>query len=99
MAKVNTHGFKMTGLRRASGDTEGNTRVYSGLTFQINYNAKTGYVWTDRLWGGCNLSVYGDKNIHHIATTYGHMTMQEIANRIARYMTEFNNYKERIEHD
>ena len=81
---LNTHNIKMHGLKRASGETinYGNT----GWHTQISYDMETGDVYTDLLLGE-SWSEYPPEVITVCHTTR-HMTMQEIADAIARAMAQ-----------
>ena len=78
MAKVNTHGFKMIGLKKASGMTTS----WSGYT-QISYNRETGEIYCNDHDSLNSWSEYHDHNIFTVAKASSHMTMQEIADAIA----------------
>lgn len=87
MAKVNTHGLKMIGLKKASGSTE-NYGYYSGMYDEIFYNVETGEVWTvfQCSLGHNSWTEYHDENIVKICNTDEHMTMQEIADCIYNHI-------------
>lgn len=82
MAKVNTYGLKINGLKAASGET----RNYSdrALYDELFYDRATGEVWTVFQCSlGCNSwTVYHSPNVIKICNTARHMTMQEIADAI-----------------
>ena len=80
--KINKHGLKMHGLKSASGDTRDYGR---NCYIQISYNTRTGEVLTDYHCsiGGNSWTEYHDSDIIRIGNTSRHMTMQEIADRIA----------------
>jgi len=82
MAKVNTYGINIKGLKAASGST----RNYSDRSFydELFYDLKTGEVWTVFQCSlGCNTwTEYHDPNVTRICNTASHMTMQEIADAI-----------------
>lgn len=83
MKKINLHGMKITGLRKASGSTGGwNPR--SGGYEEIFYDRSTGEVWTisHANLGHNSWTEYHDPNIIRVATTDEHMTMQQIADAI-----------------
>lgn len=83
MAKINTYGLKMTGLKKASGSTQ-DYGFYSGLYDEIFYDLSTGEVWTKFQ---CSLgyntwTVYNDAAIVKVGNTCKHLTMQQIADMI-----------------
>jgi hypothetical protein len=84
MAKINTHGLKMHGLKKASGETQ-NYGYYSGSYVQINYDVSTGDVWTDYHYslGQNSWTEYRDSDVITVCRTSCHMTMQEIADAIS----------------
>lgn len=47
MNSINTHGRKMTGLRKAAGESKGLRGSYDPGYLQVNYDVSTGKVWTD----------------------------------------------------
>ena len=74
----------MHGLKSASGNTKNYGR---GCYIQISYNTRTGgEVLTDYhcSLGGNSWTEYHDRDITTIKNTSRHMTMQEIADAIAR---------------
>ena len=82
MKKINTHGLKMVGLKKASGNTGCSTpNAYD----ELFYNRTTGEVWTVFQYsiGHNSWTKYHDRSIIKIGETSEHMTMQEIADRIA----------------
>lgn len=84
MAKVNTHGIKMTGLKKASGNTS-NYGYYSGLYDELFFDRGTGEVWTvfQSSFGQNSWTEYRDPNIIKIGNITKRMTMQQIADLIA----------------
>ena len=80
MKKVNTHGLKMVGLRKACHQTV-DWDARSGGHTQISYNRDTGEIYTDDHIGQ-NWTEYHDPAVVVVAETYRHMKMQEIANAI-----------------
>lgn len=82
--KVNKHGLKMRGLKAASGDTQ-NYGYYSGQYIQISYDTETGDVLTDYHYslGQNSWTEYRDPAVITVCNTSRHMTMQQIADRIA----------------
>lgn len=87
MNKVNKHGLKMIGLRKAAASTE-DYGVNSSMYDELFYNVKTGEVWTvfQCSPGWCSWTEYHDPNIVKICNIIHHMTMQEIADYIADCM-------------
>lgn len=85
MKKINKHGLKMRGLKAASGETR-DYGYYSGHYVQISYDTDTGDVLTDYHYslGQNSWTRYHDPAIITVATTADHMTMQAIADAIAR---------------
>lgn len=78
---INTHGLKMSGLKKASGATV-NWTVQSGGHTQISYDMDTGDVLTaDHI--GQSWTVYHDASVIPVCHTSVHMTMQQIADAIA----------------
>lgn len=90
--KINKHGLKMVGLKAASGETV-NWEFNSGGHVQISYNMVTGEIYTD-VHIGNSWSEYRNANIITICHTSEHMTMQQIADRIAERVTEERNDRE-----
>ena len=87
--KVNKHGLKMIGLKKAAGYTE-NYGVYSGHYVQISYDCKTGEVLTAYHYsiGHNEWTVYHDSNIITICYTSSKMTMQQIADAIIEIVND-----------
>lgn len=85
MEKVNKHGLTMRGLKAASGETK-DYGYYSGRYVQISYDTVTGDIMTDYHYslGQNSWTRYHNPAIITVATTADHMTMQEIADAIAR---------------
>ena len=91
MAKINTHGLKMVGLRKASGDTRD---YYDARYIQISYDTKTGEILTNL---HCSLgynswSEYHDPAVITICYASRHMTMQAIADAIAETVEDAKRY-------
>lgn len=86
--KTNTYGLKMTGLRKAAGETKGLTGQYSGHYVQISYDRSTGEVVTNYHYslGQNSWSQYHDSNIITVCNVSQPKTMQEIADLIADTM-------------
>lgn len=93
MAKINTHGLKMVGLKKASGDTRD---YYDSRYIQISYDRNDGEILTNlhsdwgRTWG----THYHDPAVITICTTSRHMTMQAIADAIAEAVEGARRYAE-----
>lgn len=89
MAKVDTHGIKIKGLKKASGNTE-NYGYYSGKYDEVFYDRKTGEVWTVSRYslGQNTWAVYDDPNVIKVCNASNHMTMQEIADMIYQRLCE-----------
>lgn len=83
MSRVNYHGLKIQGIRKASGST-GNWAPRSCGYDEIFYDLSTGDVWTvAQVSLGCNSwTEYHDGNVIKICNTSRHMTMQEISDAI-----------------
>ena len=86
---VNTHGIKMIGLKKASGETQ-NYGSFDSRYDEIFFDKTTGEVWTRF---HCDLghneyTVYHDSNVIKVCTTSNHMTMQQIADAIANAIKE-----------
>lgn len=87
--KTNTYGMKMTGLKKASGETK-NYGYYSDKYVELFYDRGTGEVWTvfqcslgHNFW-----TQYHDPEIIKICNASEHMTMQQIADAIHQKVTE-----------
>lgn len=89
MAKINTYGITIKGIRKASGETF-NYGAYSAQYDEIFYNRATGEVWTKYQvsLGQNTWTEYYDKDILWICNTQRHMTMQEIADAIRDKLRE-----------
>ena len=85
MAKTNTHGHKITGLRKIAGDSKQLKGIYDGAYFELFYDKKNGKAWTVYQYslGQNSWTVYHDPNIVKICNLSGPHTMQEIADMIA----------------
>ena len=81
-ATIDTHGLKITGLRKVAGETKGVYR--NGEYYQVNYDMDEGRVWTDYhvSLGQNSWSVYHDASIITICNATCPMTQQEIADLI-----------------
>ena len=90
MKKVDTHGLKITGLRKIAGESKSLPGYYSGQYIQINYNAATGEAWGDyHVSLGYNAwSVYDDPDIIVCGRIDVPCTMQDVADKIYRHVKE-----------
>ena len=85
--RIDTHGLKMTGLRKVAGDTQSyhlDGEYHNGTYFQINYDMDEGQVWTDYhvSIGQNSWSAYCDTAVILCGNATGPMTQQEIADLI-----------------
>lgn len=85
---IDTHGLKMTGLKKASGETR-NYGFYSPEYNEIFYDRATGEVWTvyQHSLGHNSWTEYHDPNVIKICNTSQHLTMQEIADGISNKLS------------
>lgn len=90
MAKINTHGIKMIGLRKAAHTTKGLT-PYGDVRTQISYDRDTGDIYTTEHTGD-SWSQYCDPAVITVCFTRQHLTQQQIADRIAEALTEVEMY-------
>ena len=80
---LNTHGLKIKGIKAASGET---LNWYdTGWHTQISYDTETGRIYTG-LHLGDSWTQWDDDTVITVCHTTRHMTMQEIADAIARAM-------------
>lgn len=98
MAKVNTYGLSIKGLKKASGCTE-DYGSYSGRYVEIFYDRSTGEVWGNFQCslGRNSWTEYHDPDIVKICSTSRHMTMQEIADEIHRVIRESDLHTSRMD--
>ena len=98
MAKVNTYGLPIKGLKTASGYTE-DYGSCSGRYVEIFYDRSTGEVWGNfQCSTGMNSwTEYHDPAVVKICNTSRHMTMQEIADEIHRVIMESDLYTRRMD--
>lgn len=87
--KVNKHGLKMVGLKKAAGETK-SLNPYDNGYVQISYDKRDGEVLADYHYAiGCNeWSVYRSNEIISIRCFHSPATMQEIADAIANFLEE-----------
>lgn len=83
--RINTHGYKMHGLREAAEETK-YLRGY-GRYVQISYNRRTGEVLVDY---HCDdgWTVYRDADIVTVHNACIPMTMQDVADAIAQGLAD-----------
>ena len=81
MKKVNMHGLKINGLKKAAKDSANGSRYYN-LHMQINYDSDTGEVWASGPMTEGDYITFDDPAIFPVRETRVHMTMQEIADAI-----------------
>lgn len=95
MASINTHDLKINGLKKASGETK-NYGYYSGKYVEIFYDKGTGEVLTKFQYslGQNTWTEYHDSNIIKVCNASMHMTMQEIADKIAERIDEVKAYED-----
>lgn len=81
--KTNTHGLKMSGLKKAAGDTKGIQRP--GYC-ELFYDIKTGEIWTvyQNSIGMNTWTEYRDPAVLKVCDIIRQSTMQEIADWIYR---------------
>lgn len=89
MTKVNTHGLKLKGLKKASGATE-NYGYYSGMYDEVFYDTKSGEIWTvfQSSYGQNSWTEYHDPSVIKVCNASSHMTMQQLANAIRDALDE-----------
>ena len=92
--KVNKHGYMMEGLKKVAGETQGLTGYYGKLHLQLNYDMKTGELWTNTHTSRGSLNVYDDQNIVVVGKLSDPHTMQEIADKVATRMDYILSWKE-----
>lgn len=86
---INTYGLKITGLKKASGNTV-NWAPRSGGYTELFYDRSTGEVWTiDQVSLGENSwTVYHDPAVIKVCNTSRHMTMQLIVDTIRNKLAD-----------
>ena len=82
--KIDTHGLKMIGLRKASGFTE-TYSLASGMYTQISYDTATGEILPTfhYSYGYNSWTEYHDDSVIFICFTRHHLKMQLLADIIA----------------
>ena len=82
---LNTHGLRIKGIKAASRET---CNWYStGWHTQISYDTESGEIYTS-LHLGDSWTQWNDGAVITVCRTTRHMTMQEIADAIARAMAQ-----------
>ena len=91
--KINKHGLPMNGLKKASGATC-DYGYYAQEYDEIFYDRSTGEIWTvyQVSLGHNSWSEYHDADVIKVCNASMHMTMQEIADRIAERVAECDAY-------
>ena len=81
--KLNTHGLKMKGIKKASGETC-DYGYYSASYVEVFYDRSTGEIWTryQHSLGHNWWTQYSDPDIIKICDTSEHLTMQQLADMI-----------------
>lgn len=97
MAKIDTHGLNIVGLRNASGETY-NRHWRDQSHDEIFYNMETGEVWTVYQYG-LKTRVYDDPNIIKIGNAWKHETMQSIADMINEVITKRKIEEENLQYE
>lgn len=86
--KINKHGLKMVGLKKASGETQSyrDAAAYD----EVFYDMETGEVWTRYQYsiGRNSWTEYRDRSVVKVCNTSSHMTMQQIADAICARLVE-----------
>ena len=82
--KINTHGLKMTGLRKVAGQSKWLRGYYNPNYLQLNYDRSTGEVWADEHYslGHNSWTQYHDSDTITVCNICTQQTMQEIADAI-----------------
>lgn len=87
--KVNTHGIKMVGLKKAAGETK-SLNGCNGCYVQISYDRADGEVLSDYhcSLGHNSWSEYRSDSILSVCFLDNRTTMQEIADKIAERLAD-----------
>ena len=90
--KVNTYGYKMVGLKAASGESKGLRGYYSGEYVELFYSPADGTVWTKYQYslGQNSWTVYDDPDVIKICNISQPATMQQLADLIANSMGQMD---------
>lgn len=87
--KINTHGIKMNGLRKAAGATKCLASCRSGCRVQISYDCDDGDIYTC-FHCDCNGHAQYCGDVVTVCHAGSPMTMQQIADRIAEVLNHEN---------
>ena len=87
MKKINMHGLKIEGLRKAAKDSANGSRRYN-LHMQINYNSDNGEVWASGPMTDGEYINFDDPAIFPVCETRTHMTMQAVADAISEAVAD-----------
>lgn len=84
MAKVNTYGLKISGLRGIAGRTKGLRGFYDSYYLQLFYDQATGEAWTTEhvSLGHNSQMVIHDPDVVNCGFLWEPLTMQQLADRI-----------------
>lgn len=91
MKKINMHGLKIEGLRKAAKDSANGSRCYN-LHMQINYDSDTGETWASGPLTDGDYITFDDPAIFQVCDTCDSMTAQEIADAIAEAVADRAEY-------
>lgn len=97
--KINKYGYKMVGLKKASGETK-DYGDFSGSYVEIFYDRRTGEIWTRYQYSiGHNWETkYHNSDIIKVCTTSKHLTMQQIADEIKKRLeNELDTFSDELE--
>ena len=80
MAKINTHGLKMIGLRNACAETR---KIHNtGLVLEISYDLNAGKIITKEYADWNSYTVFDSESIQTVMRTSISPTQQEIADAV-----------------
>lgn len=84
MKNIDTHGLKMTGLRKICSDTKGLGGYYSGEYVEIFYDLSTGKVWGEYQYslGQNSWTRYDDASVIKCGNMSRPATMQEVSDMV-----------------
>lgn len=85
MARINTHGLTIKGLKAVCGQT-GNWPCGSGGHTDVYYDRATGELWTTDHVGN-SWTQYDAPNVIQVCSTATHMTMQQLADQVYTAVT------------
>lgn len=80
MAKLNKHGLKIVGIKKASSETR--ELGYTGVVNIIKYDRETGTIWTVAETSNTFWRFSADSTIMEVCRSAHHMTMQDIADAL-----------------